>query len=94
MECRIKPIRDGNLQLLKDFDDYFKEIVSVIIPLSGEVIDLATEIRARHEFKTPDQFTSLRPVHQNAMCFSAMITDSIDSKASMSKLSSDPKHPN
>ena len=36
------------------FDDYFKEIVSEIISLSREVIDRATEIRARYEFKTPD----------------------------------------
>ena len=64
MECRIKPIREGNVQLLKDFDDYFKEIISVIIPLTGEVIDLATEIRARHEFKTPDA------IHLAAACTS------------------------
>lgn len=23
MECRIKPLRDGNMDLLKDFDDFF-----------------------------------------------------------------------
>ena len=54
LECRIKPLRDGNMDLLKDFDDYFKEIVSEIISLSREVIDRATEIRAQYEFKTPD----------------------------------------
>ena len=54
LECRIKPLRDGNMDLLKDFDDYFKEIVSEIISLYSEVIDRATEIRAQHEFKTPD----------------------------------------
>jgi hypothetical protein len=30
MECRLKPLRDGNMDLLKDFDDYFMEIVSEI----------------------------------------------------------------
>ena len=54
MECRIKPLRDGNMDLLKDFDDYFKEIVSEIISISREIIDRATEIRAQYEFKTPD----------------------------------------
>jgi predicted nucleic acid-binding protein len=64
MECRLKPLRDGNMDLLKDFDDYFMEIVSGIISLSREVMDRATEIRARHEFKTPDA------IHLAAACVS------------------------
>ena len=62
MECRIRPLRDGNMDLLKDFDDFFNEIVSEIISLSREVIDYATEIRAHYEFKTPDS------IHLAAAC--------------------------
>ena len=47
MECRIKPLRQGNMDLLRDFDDFFMEIVSETISLSREVIDRATEIRAQ-----------------------------------------------
>jgi predicted nucleic acid-binding protein len=47
-------LRDGNTHLLKDFDDYFADAVSDIVPLSREVIDRATEIRAQYGFKTPD----------------------------------------
>jgi len=54
MECRVKPLRDGNFALLKDFDDYFDGAVTEIVALSREVIDRATEIRARYGFKTPD----------------------------------------
>jgi uncharacterized protein len=54
MECRIKPLRDANMDLLKDFDDYFAEAVSQVVPLFKEVIDQATEIRAIYGFKTPD----------------------------------------
>jgi len=54
MECRIKPLRDGNTDLLKDFDDYFAKAVSQVIPLHKEVIDQATGIRATYGFKTPD----------------------------------------
>lgn len=54
MECRVKPLRDGNADLLKDYDDFFDEIVVEIVALSREVIDCATEIRARYGFKTPD----------------------------------------
>jgi predicted nucleic acid-binding protein len=64
MECRLKPLRDGNMDLLKDFDDYFMEIVSEISSLSREIMDRATEIRARHEFKTPDA------IHLAAACVS------------------------
>jgi predicted nucleic acid-binding protein len=64
MECRLKPLRDGNMDLLKDFDDYFMEIVSGIISLSREIMDRATEIRTRHEFKTPDA------IHLAAACVS------------------------
>jgi uncharacterized protein len=54
MECRIKPLREGNADLLKDFDDYFEGAVAEIVALSREVIDRATETRAQYGFKTPD----------------------------------------
>jgi len=53
LECRVKPLRDENTALLEDFDDYF-EAVGAMVPLSREVVDLATGIRARYGFKTPD----------------------------------------
>ena len=53
MECRIKPLRDGNTDLLRDFDDFFAEVAEVT-SLSREVIDRATSIRAQYGFKTPD----------------------------------------
>lgn len=54
MKCRVKTRREGNADLLKDFDDYFEGAVAEIVALSREVIDRATEIWAQHEFKTPD----------------------------------------
>lgn len=54
LECRVKPMRDGNTTLLDEFDRFFTESVSEIIALSREVIDRATEIRSRYGFKTPD----------------------------------------
>lgn len=54
MECRGKPLRDGNLALLQDFDEFFTNAVAEIVPLSRAVLDRATEIRAKHGFKTPD----------------------------------------
>ncbi len=54
LECRMKPLRDGEKALLKAFDTYFDEIMGETVPLSRIVIDRATEIRARYGFKTPD----------------------------------------
>ena len=54
MECRVKPVREDNADLLKDYDDFFAYAVTEIVALSREIIDQATEIRARYGFKTPD----------------------------------------
>ena len=54
LECRVKPMRDGNTDLLDEFDHFFNESVSEVVALSREVIDRATEVRSRYGFKTPD----------------------------------------
>ena len=54
LECRVKPLRDGKLALLQDFDDYFANTIVEVAPLTRDVIDRATEIRAQYNFKTPD----------------------------------------
>ena len=54
MECRVKPIRDEEDDLLAAFDSYFSHIITEVIPLSRQVIDRATELRARYRFRTPD----------------------------------------
>lgn len=54
LECRLKPLCDGEVALLTAFDSYFADIIAEIIPLSRQVIDQATELRARYGFKTPD----------------------------------------
>jgi uncharacterized protein len=54
LECRVKPMHDRNLILLQDFDDYFNNTIAEIIPLTRDVVDRATEIRAQFNFKTPD----------------------------------------
>ncbi len=54
LECRVKPLRQENAALLKDFDDYFEGAVEDMVGLSREVVDLATRIRAQYGFKTPD----------------------------------------
>lgn len=50
----MKPLRERNSDLLDDFSDFFEAAVAEIIPISREVIDTATEIRAEYNFRVPD----------------------------------------
>lgn len=54
LECRVKPLRDGNTTLLWEFDKYLGNTINEVVPLTRDVIERATEIRAKYNFKTPD----------------------------------------
>ncbi len=54
LEARVKPIRSNDAILLKAFDAYFSDIIEEIVPLSRAVVDRATELRAKYNFRTPD----------------------------------------
>jgi predicted nucleic acid-binding protein len=54
MECLVKPLQINDPLLLRDFEQYFDNVVAQIVPLSGEVMNKAAEIRAQYRFKTPD----------------------------------------
>jgi predicted nucleic acid-binding protein len=54
LECRVKPIRDNDTGLLAAFDTYFATLVTTLLPLSRQVIDQATNLRAIYGFRTPD----------------------------------------
>jgi predicted nucleic acid-binding protein len=69
LECRVKPMRDGSQALLQDFDDYFANSIAEIFPLTRDVIDLATEIRAQYNFKTPDSIHLAAAVISNCDVF-------------------------
>jgi uncharacterized protein len=54
MECRVQPIRQGNLRLLADFDAFFASAEVQVFPLTSAVCDRATLLRAHHNFRTAD----------------------------------------
>lgn len=54
LECRVKPMREGDTGLLADYDEYFDMSASEVLPLTRAVVDRATALRARYGFKTPD----------------------------------------
>lgn len=54
LECRVKPLRDGNTALLDKYDALFGSEEFMLADVTPAVLDRATELRARHGFKTPD----------------------------------------
>ncbi len=54
LECRSDAIAAANQTLLDQYDEFFARAVVQVMPLSTAVVDLATEIRGRHRFKTAD----------------------------------------
>src|SRR5438132_14409435 len=51
LECRVRPIRLGDLDRLSEFDRFFARPDVTMVPLSAAVIDRATGIRARQGVK-------------------------------------------
>lgn len=54
LECRVKPLRDKNAELLERYEVFFARSTVELVELSSVVIELATELRADHNFKVPD----------------------------------------
>jgi predicted nucleic acid-binding protein len=54
LECRVKPLRDANSALLDEYDAIF---------------GAATELRARHGFKTPDAIHLASAIEAGAEAF-------------------------
>jgi predicted nucleic acid-binding protein len=54
LECRTKPMRDGDVALLRRYDALFGASRVLVADISAAVIDRATSVRARYGFKSPD----------------------------------------
>jgi predicted nucleic acid-binding protein len=67
MSC--KALRNGDAALLQDFDDYFANSIAEIVPLTRDVIDRGTEIRAQFNFKTSDSIQLAAALVANSTVF-------------------------
>ena len=54
LECRVKPLREGNTELLDRFESFFARRLLDLVEVSAQVIEHATELRATHNFKARD----------------------------------------
>lgn len=54
LECRVQPIRRGDRKRRELFDSFFSHPGLAVIEIDRDVIEIATELRARHGLRTPD----------------------------------------
>jgi len=54
LECRCGPMKNNDTPLLREYDGFFSSHEIRIAELSLAIIDRATELRARFNFRTPD----------------------------------------
>jgi predicted nucleic acid-binding protein len=54
LECRVKPLRDGQRDVLALYEAFFTSPEVALVEVSGAVIEKATELRAAHGLKAAD----------------------------------------
>ena len=69
LECRTKPMHDGNLALLAQYDSLFSAARLELVALNTAVIDCATLLRAEYGFKTPDALHLATALESGASVF-------------------------
>ena len=54
LECRVRPLREGQSALLAQYEQFFQRQSLQVVDVGASVLELATDLRVRYGFKTPD----------------------------------------
>jgi predicted nucleic acid-binding protein len=54
MECLVLPLRLARTTLAQDYDAFFSKHVAEIVLFNDSLFRKAAEIRAKHDYRTPD----------------------------------------
>lgn len=54
LECRVKPLREMNKEILSAYQTFFTASNLTIVQLDIPVIEHATQLRAAYQIRTPD----------------------------------------
>ncbi len=54
LECRVKPLKENNQDILLLFDNFFNAHNLLIVELDAHVINIATHLKSQHLLRTPD----------------------------------------
>ncbi|MEK7703507.1 MAG: PIN domain-containing protein, partial [Myxococcota bacterium] len=66
LECRVKPLRADNGELLNLYDAFFAKRDIRLVDVRADIIERATALRARHGFATPDALYLATAIAENA----------------------------
>jgi len=69
LECLVVPLRNGDAARVGDFDMFFAARVAELVDFTGAVFRRAAEIRASHNFKTPDALHLAAAVEGGCIAF-------------------------
>lgn len=69
LECRMKPLRDGDQALLARYDALFAANRVAVRDLTVAVVDGATQLRAKYGFKCPDALHLASAVESGVAAF-------------------------
>lgn len=67
LEVLLRPLRDGNTALLRDYEDFLSSLQGLSI--TDEIFDRALHLRAQHRLKTPDALHLAVTQHYNCSEF-------------------------
>ena len=66
LECRTRPLKEADSRLLAAYDEFFGARRFTLADASDRVIERATELRARHGFRTPDAIHLATAIEERA----------------------------
>lgn len=66
LECRVKPLRDGDTSLVATYDNYFLQPSMRLIEINRAVVERATELRVNYKFKTADAIHLASAIEEHA----------------------------
>ena len=69
LECRTRPLREGDASLLERYEVFFARQRLVLAEVSAAVIERATVLRAVYGFKTPDAIHLATAIAEQADLF-------------------------
>lgn len=68
-EVLVSPLRNGDANLICHYESLLFHSGITLIPISREILLLATELRAKHRLKTPDAIHAATSIYTNCRRF-------------------------
>lgn len=69
LECRVKPLRHRDVSLLAEYDNFFADFGPWLLDVSAPFIEIATDLRVRYNFKSPDAIHLATAIHHQVDIF-------------------------